>query len=191
MALATESDSRNRSLPQHGRGRDSAQVSITVRPGTMRKTVLGISREKPCENRRERADPGGTAMPGQPVPKAAEIRGSESRVFAGWPGIGVPISAGSAGSGPLPASARETARDSQQVSDPLAGPLAIRPTRDPALPQHGKPREIPSKCRSLSDPAVPGWLKWPLPQNRTAETAPCLRARFRASVDHLGFRLRA
>merc|ERR1712077_156871 len=53
MALATESDSRNRSLPQHGRGRDSAQVSITVRPGTMRKTVLGISREKPCENRRE------------------------------------------------------------------------------------------------------------------------------------------
>ena len=24
------------------------------------------------------------------------------------------------------------------------------------------------QVRSLSDPAVPGWLKWPLPQNRTA-----------------------
>jgi len=101
-------------------------------PGTMRKTVLGISREKTCENRRERADPGGTAMPGRPVPKAAEIRGSESRVFAGWPGIGVPISAGSAGS-------------------EIRQPGAVRPTQAPfrAPTQIDRPRHLSDRLRSL------------------------------------------
>ena len=101
MALATESDSRNRSLPQHGRGRDSAQVSITVRPSCPGMAQMAlchrIGQPKPSTDSdrptqapfRNRARiEGSTAMPGRPVPKAAEIWESRARNRARIEGSG-------------------------------------------------------------------------------------------------------
>ena len=58
-----------------------------------------------------------------------------------------------------------------RIGQPKPGPIpkvlwprsgAIRPTRDPALPQHGKPREIPSKCPIAVRPSCPGMAQMAL-----------------------------
>ena len=115
------------------------------------------ARAKAGEMSRERADPGGTAMPGRPVPKAAEIWESRARNRARIEGNG-PIPE-------VPQCRADPCCSTGPISDKAVLGISRGFLRELDLPQHensfvpegsgprsGSPRNLAEADRSKSDP---------------------------------------